>query len=164
MAVVYEEDLHKFIGSNKTAGDIVLALRNRHNDRMEVNLNEVELGRSGRRADFYTMRASWTKPMPTCYEIKVSVQDFKNDKKWHLYLPYCERFYFACPAGLLQPEQIDERAGLVWVDDKGYVSLKKNSPNRKLEEKHKNAMMQRILYRYMFKHGDLIQPHEDRLD
>ena len=28
-------------------------------------------------------------------EIKSSVEDFRSDRKWHEYLPFCERFYFA---------------------------------------------------------------------
>ena len=30
-------------------------------------------------------------------EIKSSVADFRGDRKWREYLPFCERFYFAVP-------------------------------------------------------------------
>ena len=30
-------------------------------------------------------------------EIKSSVEDFRSDRKWREYLPFCERFYFAVP-------------------------------------------------------------------
>ncbi len=32
-------------------------------------------------------------------EVKVSVEDFRGDRKWREYLPYCDRFYFAVPEG-----------------------------------------------------------------
>lgn len=32
-------------------------------------------------------------------EVKVSVEDFRGDRKWREYLPYCDRFYFAVPDG-----------------------------------------------------------------
>ncbi|MGE0734406.1 MAG: MmcB family DNA repair protein [Alphaproteobacteria bacterium] len=30
-------------------------------------------------------------------EIKTSEADFRGDRKWHEYLPFCDRFYFAVP-------------------------------------------------------------------
>ena len=30
-------------------------------------------------------------------EIKTSVPDFRSDKKWPHYVPFCDRFYFAVP-------------------------------------------------------------------
>lgn len=35
----------------------------------------------------------------TAIEVKVSVADFRGDKKWREYLPYCDEFYFAIPVG-----------------------------------------------------------------
>ena len=32
-------------------------------------------------------------------EIKTSLEDFRGDRKWREYLPFCERFYFAVPDG-----------------------------------------------------------------
>ena len=32
-------------------------------------------------------------------EVKSSVEDFRSDRKWREYLPFCERFYFAVPEG-----------------------------------------------------------------
>ncbi len=41
-------------------------------------------------------------------EIKSTVEDFRGDRKWREYLPFCERFYFAVPEGfphdLLPPD------------------------------------------------------------
>ena len=31
-------------------------------------------------------------------EVKSCATDFRNDRKWREYLPFCERFYFAVPA------------------------------------------------------------------
>ena len=32
-------------------------------------------------------------------EIKSTVEDFRGDRKWREYLPFCETFYFAVPEG-----------------------------------------------------------------
>ena len=32
-------------------------------------------------------------------EVKSTVEDFKGDRKWPAYLPFCETFYFAVPEG-----------------------------------------------------------------
>lgn len=160
MAVVHTDPLKPKVG-NKTSGDLVRALHSRHSQMGDVCLTEVSLGSSGKRADFYALRASWSNSLPTCYEIKVTKQDFKRDTKWPNYLPYCERFYFACPTGLISPERVSKEAGLVWVDDRGIVSIIKNSPNRQMEQKYKVAMMKRLLLRYMWNKGSLVQPDRE---
>ena len=35
-------------------------------------------------------------------EIKSSIADFRSDRKWREYLPFCDRFYFAVPADFPQ--------------------------------------------------------------
>lgn len=32
-------------------------------------------------------------------EIKTSLEDFRSDRKWREYLPFCDRFFFAIPDG-----------------------------------------------------------------
>lgn len=68
-----------------------------------------------RRLDAWACRASWANPQMTGYEIKLSRSDWRADTKWPEYLEVCERFYFVCPAGLIAPQEIDERAGLIWA-------------------------------------------------
>lgn len=67
----------------------------------------------GLRADLWVTRPSWSKPLTTIYEIKVSRQDFLRDDKWVNYLPYCNVFYFATPPGLIDKRELPEGVGLV---------------------------------------------------
>lgn len=64
--------------------------------------------------DAIAIKRSWTKPCITGYEVKVSRNDFLNDEKWPAYMQYCHRFYFACPKGLIQPEELPDEVGLLW--------------------------------------------------
>lgn len=51
---------------------------------------------NGRRADMMAIDA---KGVMTIVEIKVSRSDLLGDYKWQDYLDYCDRFYWAVPAG-----------------------------------------------------------------
>jgi len=72
-----------------------------------------------RRMDAWVMAKSWSKPLVTVYEIKVSRSDFIKDEKWHNYLPLCNKFVFVCPHGLIAPEEIPQDCGLMWVSKTG---------------------------------------------
>jgi len=58
-------------------------------------LAEVPLG-CGRRADIMGIDAQGRL---TIIEIKVSLADLRGDRKWPDYLEYCDRFFWAVPAG-----------------------------------------------------------------
>ncbi|MFZ4689461.1 MAG: MmcB family DNA repair protein [Polymorphobacter sp.] len=58
-------------------------------------LAEVPLG-NGRRADIMGIDAQGRL---TIVEIKVSLADLRGDRKWPEYLDYCDRFFWAVPAG-----------------------------------------------------------------
>src|SRR5262249_60703997 len=51
-------------------------------------------------------------------EIKVSVQDLKNDAKWPEYLEFCELFYFAIPPDF-PDELVPPGTGLIVADRYG---------------------------------------------
>ena len=54
---------------------------------------EVHLGAAQNlRADIYAINRKFE---ALIVEVKSSVEDFRSDKKWRKYLPYCSRFYFA---------------------------------------------------------------------
>jgi len=72
--------------------------------------------------DAWVMPYSWVKPI-IGYEIKVSRQDFKRDKKWARYLEFCNLFYFVVPWGLIDVKEIPEEAGLVYLT-KSQTSLR----------------------------------------
>lgn len=49
---------------------------------------------NGRRVDVIGLGTQGTFAI---VEIKSTVEDFRADRKWHEYLPFCEHFYFAVP-------------------------------------------------------------------
>jgi len=120
--------------------DLILrALARRHTS--DIFLTEVKTGPTLtaskgelRRIDALVIKQSWARPLFTAYEVKVSRSDFLNDDKWTEYLPYCHRFYFACPAGLIQRDEVPDPAGLAWVDpDTLEVSVRKAARSRMID-------------------------------
>lgn len=71
------------------------------------------------RLDAWVMKKSWVNPLTIGYEIKVSRADFMGDEKWRGYLAYCNEFYFVCPSGLIQPEELPDGIGLLWLAKTG---------------------------------------------
>lgn len=104
------------------ASDITRALASKHllTGReiffTEVNTGPVQNRPSGSccRADALAIHKSWANPCFTIYEVKVSRSDFIGDRKWTEYLSYCHIFRFACPAGMIKPEELGPEIGLVW--------------------------------------------------
>lgn len=89
-----------------------------HQDHMP--LCEVPLG-NGRRADVLALGGSGQIAL---VEIKVSVADLRGDLKWPEYLDFCDRFFWAVPAGFPlhwfdQAFFLPERAGLIIADRYG---------------------------------------------
>jgi hypothetical protein len=80
-------------------------------------LSEVPLG-CGRRADILGIDAQGRL---TLVEIKVAMGDLRGDRKWPEYLDYCDRFFWAVPAGFpLGPFDTEAfapaRTGLIIAD------------------------------------------------
>ena len=80
-------------------------------------LAEVSLG-CGRRADILGIDAAGRL---TIVEVKVSLADLRGDRKWPDYLDYCDRFFWAVPAGFdLAPfaaaDLAPDRTGLIVAD------------------------------------------------
>lgn len=48
------------------------------------------------------------------FEVKVSRSDFLSDEKWQLYTAFTSDLSIACPAGLIQPEEVPDPFGLLW--------------------------------------------------
>lgn len=85
--------------------------------------------------DGLAVSRSYTNPCITGYEIKVSRSDFQRDNKYHLYLQYCNEFYFVVPAGLLKKDEIPNDMGLIfYYPDTGKLIKKKKSLYRQIEE------------------------------
>lgn len=68
---------------------------------------------NGRRIDAFFLDRHRKETMGI--EIKVSRQDFLSDKKWREYLPYCSRFYFIAPVGIIKKEELPKDIGLIEV-------------------------------------------------
>lgn len=84
--------------------------------------------------DAIAIKKSWASPCISTYEVKVSRSDFLRDNKWQGYLPLCHRFYFACPTGLIQPDELPEEVGLVWYNpDTGALTTKRKAVHRLIE-------------------------------
>ena len=70
------------------------------------------------RLDAWALKLSW-KQHAIGYEIKVNRSDFVSDQKWNQYLNYCNQFYWVCPTGLINVDEIDPRCGLIYVNENG---------------------------------------------
>lgn len=79
------------------------------------------------------------------YEVKISRSDFKADSKkskWKFFDLRMEGhipnyFYYACPEDLISPSEIQDYAGLVYVDEKGLRVIKK----AKILHRHKKDLV-----------------------
>lgn len=99
-----------------TARDVLDALARKHQaDVFVPECRYRESGFGGRLIDAWAMKRSWARFDTVGYEIKVSRSDFTRDTKWQEYLPYCHRFYFACPKGLIHPDELPKGIGLIYV-------------------------------------------------
>ena len=103
------------------AADIINLISKKHSKDLVVPecKNGPSAGYTHMRMDAWVMARSWSHPLVTAYEVKVSRQDFLNDRKWMDYRQYCNEFYFACPAGLIQPNELPEDVGLYWASKSG---------------------------------------------
>ncbi len=77
----------------------------------------MQLGPSGSpRPDVYTLERSYSRPMPTAYEVKISRSDLRSDTtsgKWQKYLAFAGAVIFAVPDGLCTVADIPVGCGLI---------------------------------------------------
>ena len=89
----------------------------------ETCLSEFTL-KTGRRVDLIALDR---KGAFTVVEVKSSVADFRSDNKWHEYLEFCDRFYFAVPVDF--PTAIlPTECGLMVADGYGSEILRESQP------------------------------------
>jgi hypothetical protein len=103
-----------------------------------ATLTEVPLA-SGRRADVLALGREGELVI---IEIKSSVADFKSDRKWPEYRQFCDRLYFAIPAGF-PSELIPEDCGLIAADPFGAAVLRE-APAMPLAPARRRAMLLRF--------------------
>ena len=75
-------------------------------------------------------------------EVKSSVADYRADRKWHEYLAFCERFYFAVPAGF-PVEMMPDDCGLI-VADPYDAAVRRESMSKKLNANRKRRQLIRF--------------------
>lgn len=101
----------------------------------EIVGEELGLGPfgAGGQADVASVRPSWSNPRPAIWEVKVSRSDFLADVragKWERYRAWCERLYFACPAGMVDLREVPAGAGLTIRGPKGWTTRRAAPRNR----------------------------------
>lgn len=75
-------------------------------------------------------------------EIKSTVADYRADRKWQEYLAFCERFYFAVPAGF-PTHLLPEECGLI-VADPYDAAVRRESDARRLNANRKRQQLIRF--------------------
>jgi len=94
---------------------------------------------TGRRADVFAVDGAGT---VTIVEVKSGVADFRTDRKWPDYTPFCDRFFFAVPEGF--PEGlIPPPWGLIIAD--GYeAAVLREAPEHRLHAARRRALLLRF--------------------
>ena len=120
-----------------TAQSILELLADKHKN--DVFVPECKAGsswgsRRTPRLDAWVMKRSWSPWTAIGYEIKVTRSDFLRDDKWIHYLPLCHQFSFVCLRGLIDPKEIGDGVGLIWVTKNGKRLITKvKAPRRDIE-------------------------------
>lgn len=114
------------------SNDILKLLELRHKD--DILIEECYSSPNGNfRMDAWVIAGYWSRRKYIGYEIKVSRSDFVHDDKWRNYLKYCNEFYFVCPFGLIQPEELPQDTGLAWVaKNTSMIRIKRKAPTREI--------------------------------
>ena len=115
-------------------------------------LAEVALA-NGRRADILALGRDGDLVI---IEIKTSLADFRADRKWPEYRAFCDRLYFAVPAGF-PLEFIPEDCGLIKADGFGAVVLREGAPHR-LNPARRRALTRRFALLAAARLGRLLDP------
>ena len=103
-----------------------------------ASLTEVSL-KTGRRADVMAIDA---KGVVTIVEVKSGVPDFRADRKWPDYLPFCDRFYFAVDDAF-PVELVPEDCGLM-IADAYDAAVVREPVDRRLDPARRRAVLLRF--------------------
>lgn len=107
---------------------------------------EIGLCKRGRlRADFLALN---TKREIIIVEVKSCVQDFRTDKKWHKYLPYCNKLYFALTEDTWRAIQseIPKGIGVMILNDYG-LTIVQSAKRRTVDLDHQLEILTRLAFR-----------------
>lgn len=112
----------------------------------------------GGQLDVAAMRLSWSRPLITGYEVKISRADFLSDvrgEKWRKYLACVERLYFAVPNYMVEPSEVPPECGLVYRGSKSWRWHRK-APARSLSPERRAGFVTSLLFRH---YPAVWQPH-----
>jgi hypothetical protein len=94
---------------------------------------------NGRRVDVIGLSAAGDFAI---VEVKSSIEDYRADRKWQEYLPFCERFFFAVPEGF--PDRVlPEGCGLI-VADGFAAAIRRPSPIQRVNGARKRRQLVRF--------------------
>lgn len=124
------------------AREIEELLKTKH--QQDVFVTECKDGASpSLRLDAWAMDKSWAHPNTYGYEIKVKRADFLRDKKMTGYLSMCNLMYLVCPWKLIDPKEIPDQFGLLYVTKTG------NRLYTKVKAPHRKVKLKESLFRYI---------------
>lgn len=103
-----------------------------------ATLSEFTL-KTGRRADVIALDPGGA---VVIVEVKSSRTDFLSDGKWQEYLDFCDRFYFAVPAGFPQ-DLLPQDCGLM-VADCYDATILREAPESRLAAARRRAVILRF--------------------
>jgi hypothetical protein len=82
---------------------------------------EVKIGSYGDVIpDIIAIKRSYKKKSIAIFEIKVSRADFQSEirnRKYMKSLSFADKFYYACPDGMIDVEELPPQAGLYYISD-----------------------------------------------
>ncbi len=94
--------------------------------------------------------ATNTRPAIIICEVKSSPADFRSDKKWHKYLPYCTQFYWVMSATTYKrvAESIPKTTGVFVIDNETrLIKLIGRSGKRQVEADKAISVLARMSYK-----------------
>jgi hypothetical protein len=103
----------------------------------------------GGQLDVAAMRLSWSQPLITGYEVKISRRDFFCDlrsEKWRNYLDCVERLYFAVPRYMVDQSEVPVECGLLY---RGKTwRAQRVAPRRELTPEGRAGFVMSLLFRH----------------
>ncbi len=89
-------------------------------------------------------------------ECKSSLADFRADRKWQTYLPWCDRFFWAVP-GDFPVECLPQDTGLILADDFD-AEIVRSAPPCRLAAARRRALTLRFARAAAYRHQHLRDP------
>lgn len=121
-----------------TAGRVTRGVCRALDEQGYVSLTEFTLA-GGRRADVIALGEDGE---VLIVEVKSSAADFRSDGKWHEYLDYCDRFFFAVPEDFPR-DLLPAECGLIVADAYGAEELRP-APAEPVHASRRKALTLRI--------------------